>query len=260
MPDQQNQSQGPDSSATQQSQSSTTQDNGTQQTQATESPLDAVYREFNVDAMADDFRTQQRGGTQQQQTQQAVQQQQTVQHVPAADAIPDPVLDAAGFKAWAARQAGNNPEVLQTLRNLHGVVNGIAAERAREREEADIRAAVDTVKKAGFEADDDFIEIALGQQVRKDQRFLKIYANRHQNPAAWNKALGAFANHAKGKFAFKTDANLADNVRAAKNSTQTSQSTASETKAGPLDERFAQAKTPAEFDRAWAEALRGGSY
>jgi len=208
-----------------------------------------VYKEFNVDEMASSFKP----------AQQLEQRQQTQVRTITPDSVPDPLLDANGFKQFQAKQAQSAEETGNHLSKLAGAVQRMQQAQIREQEERDIGAAVQKIKEAGFEAENDFIEIALGQKAKQDARFLAVFNNRGKNPAAWNKALAAVANEMKGKYQFRSDPNLAANVRAAKNSTQTAQTTAADRSGNPLEKRFADLKTPGEFNREW-EALVGRGY
>ncbi len=208
--------------------------------------LDQVYKEFNVEETAANFQPQR----------QQQEPRQTQQQVP--DSVPDPLLDANGFKAYQARQAQVAQKHGDVLSQLTSTVAQMRAEEQRQKEERDIGAAVQKVKEAGFEADNDFIEIALGQKAKQDPRFLAVFNNRGKNPAAWNKALAAVANEMKGKFAFKTDENLASNVRAAKNSTQTTQTTAADTQGNSVEKHFAGIKDPRAFANEWERYVSNG--
>jgi hypothetical protein len=221
-------------------------------TEGAELTLDAVYKEFNVDQVASEFNPQTR--------QAPIQQEQPRQETALPESVPDPLLDANGFKEYQARQALTSKNHEKLLSQLSNHMTQLRVKEVREQEERDIGAAVQKVKEAGFEADKDFIEIALGQKAKQDPRFLAVFNNRQKNPAAWNKALAAVANEMKGKFAFKTDANLADNVRAARNSTKTTQDHPGETSGSSLDKHFAGIKDPTQFSNEWQKLVNGGTY
>lgn len=170
--------------------------------------LDQVYRQFNVEAEAQSF-----------QPQREVQQQAApVKQNPA---VPDPVLDAAGHKAWLAQQSDLTQ---QALSQISEKLSRFERAQVVQREEADIKNAVQKFRQvAGEDVDDDIAEVALGQKARKDPKFLAVYQNRHKNPQAWSAAVSAYANEFKGKHTFKVDSQIAENQRAAKLSTQGSQ-------------------------------------
>lgn len=198
--------------------------------------LDQVYQQFNVEAEAQSF-----------QPQREVQQHAApVQQNPA---VPDPVLDPGGYKAWV----GNQHEFTQkALSQVTQKLSQIERERVVQREEADIKKAVEKFRQvAGSEVDDDVAEVALGQKARKDPRFLTVYQNRHKNPSAWNAAVSAFANEFKGKYSFKSDPQLAENQRAAKLSTQGSQAKQKDDTPSGDAARF-HGKTGRDFDTEWS--------
>lgn len=215
----------------------------TEQPTSTEPTLEQVYTEFKVDDVAQSF-----------QPQPQIQQRQETPTL--AESIPDPVLDSQGFKTW---QASQSKEFRETLSTLKAHQQAMAINEMRRQEESDIKSAVQTVKeKMGGDLDDDFVEIALAQKARKDSKFNAIWQNRHRNPAALRAALNAVGSEFKGKYQFRADPQLTENARAAKQSTQSSQTTKEDTSQNPLERRLNDAKSPAEFDRLWQQAISGG--
>lgn len=215
--------------------------------QASEQTLQDVYKQYNVEDAAAEFQPQRQEPVQQQQPQQPPAQ--------IGSEIPDPVLDQAGFKNWLAAQ---NSTVKQTLAGLTQFQQQMAASELRRQEEADIKSAVQTVKEKIGDIDDDFVEIALGQKARKDSKFLSIYQNRNKNPGAWKAALGAVAAEFKGKYQFRQDSQLTENVRAAKQSTQTSLTAKESASGNPLEEALSAAKTEGERQRVWDQIKNQG--
>ena len=163
--------------------------------------------------------------------------------------IPDPVLDQAGFRSYLAKQ---NTDYSRALSQLTQTQQQLHVAELRRREEADIKSAVSQVReKVGSDMDEDFIEIALGQKARKDPKFHSIYMNRDKNPAAWRAALGAVGNEMKSKYQFRADPQLTENVRAAKQSTQSSLTSRDADNTNPIEKRLTSAKTQADFDSEW---------
>ena len=227
-----------------------TQSTSTEQGTSTEPTLDDVYKKFNVEEAASEFQTQPHQQPQQQ-------PQPAAQPQPALGAeIPDPVLDQAGFRSYLARQ---DQSVKQTLQGLTHFQQQLHIAEMNRREAADIDSAVKRVQeKIGGEVDSDFVEIALGMKARKDSKFKSIYQNRNKNPAAWNAALGAVANELKGKNQFRQDSQLTENVRAAKQSTQTTLTTKQDDSTNSLDSRLANAKSQSEYDQIWQQIRSEG--
>lgn len=212
-----------------------------EQQSSNEQTLEQVYQEFKVDDVAQQFQPQIQ--------QQAPQQQPQY----AAPVVPDPVLDPNGFKAHIGRlEAAPNLSRMA----LHEIAQ-LKQSISRQQEEADIKTAVAKVKeKLGGDVDDDFVEVALGQKARKDSKFASLYANRGRNPQAWNAALAAVGNELKGKYQFRADSQLTENIRAAKQSTQSSLTTKEES-GNSLDKRF-EGKSGRDFDQEWARLIHGG--
>src|SRR4051812_8041527 len=112
--------------------------------------LDDVYKQYNVEEQATSFAPQR--STNQEQ------QQQPKQSV--TPAIPDPVLDPNGYKQWQGQQ---QDLVQQALSSLVGEVTTLKNERKQQREEADIKGAVQSFRKiVGDSVDEDMAEVALG--------------------------------------------------------------------------------------------------
>ena len=232
--------------AEQEQQTSPEQSTSTEAETATQS-LDDVYKQYNVEEAAQEFKPQP-------QAQPAP--QPVAQPAPSGDAIPDAVLDPQGHKAWIAQNAATQNNA---LRAIAGELVQYRTEKAKAAEEADIKSAVTQFKeKLGEDIDDDMAEVALGQKARKDPRFLAVYQNRQKNPAAWKAAVGAYANEFKGKVQFKIDPQIAENQRAAKQSVSGSQSTRNQEPQGD-EARFA-GKTGREFEAEWERYKSQGVY
>lgn len=227
----------------------TQQEPSQEQATSEEVTLDKVYQEYNVEEMARQFRPQATAQEMQPQQRQDIPQQQP--------AVPDPILDADRYKQYVSNQQTEVSSLKQSLKQLQDTFGAIAAQQVKAREEADIKDAVQLVKKAGFEHDDDFIEIALGHKARQDPKFLAVYQGRYQNPKAWRAALGAVANELKNKYAFKTDPQLTENVRAAKSSTS---ATPNKQQTNSLDDYLNSASNQSDWDRRWQEIVSRGRY
>lgn len=213
----------------------------TEQQTSTEPTLDQVYKQFNVEESASSFNPQ---------PQPQPQAQPAPQAQPMGAEIPDPVLDQAGFRSYLAKQ---NTDYSRALSQLTQTQQQLHVAELRRREEADIKSAVSQVReKVGSDLDEDFIEIALGQKARKDPKFNSIYMNREKNPAAWRAALGAVGNEIKSKYQFRADPQLTENVRAAKQSTQSSLTSKDVDDSNPVESRLKNTKSQAEFDREWS--------
>ncbi len=207
--------------------------------------LDQVYQKFNVEETARSFSPQQH-------QEPAAQPAQTAQ--PMGTEIPDPIMDAAGFKAYLAKQSTEHSRALAQLTQTQ---QQLAVGEIRRKNEADVKSAVSQIReKLGADVDDEFIEVQLDYKSRKDPRFMSLFQNRDKNPAAWRAALNAVGNELKSKNQFRSDPQIAENVRAAKQSTQSSlTSRSSGDDSNPIEKRLTAAKTPAEFDQEWRRMM-----
>lgn len=187
-----------------------------------EATLEDVYKTYNVEETAQEFKAQ---PTQQTQTQQPAQPVQD-QHL----SIPDPTLDPAGHKAWAAEQQRNLGTLRQALQGVAGEIHKERVARAQAAEEADIKRAVEQVNQhlGDSKLDPDVVEISLGAEARRDPRFLALWNNRQKNPKAFQEGVKAFANKLGKKFAMRVDPQIAENQRALKEATSTKATTAPE--------------------------------
>jgi len=224
-----------------------TQTPSTEQATSTEAPapevsLDDVAKQFNVDEVAQTFQPQV--------------QQQPQPSITAS--VPDPVLDQAGFRDWASKQ---DQEIKQSLNGLQQFQQRLIAAEVQRREETDLKSAVQTLKGKldGVQVDDDTIEVFLGVQARKEPRLKQLWDQRGKHPQAWNAALNqVIAPRLKKQFTFKTDSQLAENVRAAKQSTSSSLTTKDEPGQNSIEAKLAGAKDPQEFDRIWQGYISTG--
>lgn len=207
------------------------------QQQSSSPSLDDVYKQFNVEEAASSFNPQRE--------QKQEQSQRQTQQTPVA--VPDPVLDPNGYKTWA----GNQHQLLQdALSKVEGQLNSMTVERIRQREEADIKSAVQQFQSvAGEDVDPDLAEIALGHRARKDPKFLAVWQNRGKNPAAFKAAVSALASEFKSKNMMKVDPQIAENQRAAKNSIGSQTKSRADEPAGD-DKRFVN-KSGREFEQEW---------
>jgi hypothetical protein len=184
--------------------------------------LEEVYKEYNVDRVADDFST--RTAPPEQRTETPVRP----------TAVPDPVTDVDGFKNFLSSDIQDRNVIKETLRRVSSQLDQDRMARARSQEEADVKKAVDAIN-ADLKADPDLVEFALAKEARQDSRFLKLWENRAKQPQAWEKALKAVGKKLEGKFQFRADPQLVENQRAVKTA-QSALATAS--KASTDDERL----------------------
>lgn len=168
--------------------------------------------------------------------------------------VPDPVLDPQGHRAWAAQNVQESNLNKQALRQLAGELQNLKQARAVEKEEADIKQAVDAVNQGlDNKLDPDVVEIALGVKARKDPNFMRLWQARGQKPQALQAALKVIAKELGSKYAMKTDPQITENVRALKEATS-GKATSDKSAPNSLHEAMQKAQG-AEFDKLWRQAL-----
>jgi hypothetical protein len=172
-----------------------------------------------------------------------------------APSIPDPIIDADGYRAYMARQAGATEQLTNLIGTISQRIDNFERGQQQQRIEADLKLAVSKVNEV-LKVDPLLAEIALEKMYRTDANFQKIWDNRAKNPGAYEKALGLVAQKLAPTFAVRQDPQLTENQRAAQASTKTMASTAKH----DFDPRFKPLYEPesqAEFDQAWDAFKRG---
>lgn len=198
--------------------------------------LDDIANEFGVEEQAQQFQAQ----PQQRQQEQAPQQYQE-------SGIPDPTYDPDGYTRYMQSQAAQLHQFNQAFEELANKVNGYEQMMAQQKVDADLSQAVNHINQK-LSVEPEMAEVALEIEYRKNPAFKRIWDNREKNPAAFNKALDLISDKWSGKFATRADAQIAENVRAAKTSQQTLASTQQQDK----DEEWS-GLSPAKFERKWRQ-------
>jgi hypothetical protein len=187
-----------------------------------ETTLEDVYKTYNVEETAQEFKAQPQQP--QPQTPQPPVQPVQEQHIP----VPDPTLDPTGYKAWETARYKDQVALRQALTQVAGKLNQYEAAAKQQAEEADIKRAVEQVNQhlGDSKLDPDVVEISLGAEARRDPRFLNLWNNRAKNPKAFQEGVKAFANKLGKKFSMRVDPQIAENQRALKEATSTKATTA----------------------------------
>ncbi len=121
---------------------------------------------------------------------------------------------------------------------------------------SDISSAVDIVNKIVGHENKDWIEFQINQKAKESPGFAKLWENRAQYPAQYNKALVAIGNDLKGKSTESlSDPQLVENQRAVNQSQQSMET--GETSNTPIGDKLANSKDDAEFSALWDGALNG---
>jgi len=195
--------------------------------------LEDISQEFNVEEQVSNFQAQ---------PQQVQQPQDTWQ--------PDPISDPEAWNQYSRQQADSISGLDNTVKSLTEKIQTYEQRLEQERIDADVNNAVAKVnEKLGV--DPDMAEVALRMEYEKNPAFKKIWDNRSQNKAAFNKALGVIADKYSTKFAVKQDHQLTENQLAAKKSLQTMAKTP-QSQSSEWDNLSEQ-----EFAQRWDSMRRG---
>jgi hypothetical protein len=227
----------PTQPSTQQADTSTTQTTQTTTPAPAPAPLEKVYKDFNIEADAAEFKPQP--------TQQPQQQPQQPQIK-----VPDPF--DPNFGAYQAQIATGLTVLNQALAQTKGELTQMQQKLAQERTEADIKQAVGTiVEKTGLKPT--IAEVALQAKAREDPRFLKVWNNRRDNPEAFKRALEAVSDEFKAEYTVRQDPQLVENQRAI----QASRNQMATTQKQSQQDQWAS-MTPAERQAKVQAMIRGG--
>ncbi len=198
--------------------------------------LDDIAQEFSVEEQANNFQAQPEASPNPPQQ---------------GNWAPDPITDPESFNQYSRQQAEGISSLNNTVQELNQRIQSYEDQLAQQKVNADVDMAVAKVnEKLGV--DPDMAEAALWMEYNKNPSFQKIWNNRSQNPAAFDKALAAVADKYSSKFAISQDPQLTENQLAAKQSLKTTQKTPHH---DPNDE-WAKL-SPAEFDQKWNQMRRG---
>lgn len=183
-----------------------------------ETTLDDVYKTYKVEEMAQEFKASPKQEPKEESRQEPV------------VSVPDPVLDKPAYDAFLKGLVKDASNSKQALRKLETQLQERDRAAFQEREEADIRKAVSKVNDHLGEAKlpDDFVEVALGVEAKRDPRFFTVWNNRTKNPQAFDAAVKAFAGKLGKQYSLRADPQIAENQRALREATSTKATTAPE--------------------------------
>lgn len=180
--------------------------------------------------------------------------QQAQQYAPT---IPDPVLDAEGYRRYMHSQSVLASQIQGSLRTMEQRLANFEQTQQQSKVDADVNQAVLKVNEK-LKVDPMLAEIALEKMYRSDASFAKIWDNRAKNPQAFEKALGIVADKLAPMFQVRQDPQLTENQRAA----QASQRSMASTPTKEYDPRLKglyEPESQGEFDQAWEAFKRGMS-
>ena len=166
-------------------------------------PLEKVYKDFNIEEAASQFQPQ---------SPQPAPQQQPQQNQPQAPKF-DPF--DPNFPAHLERISKAATDAQSSLHTTQAQLSQLQQQLHHERVEADIKRAVGTLVE-GTELKPRIAEVAMEAKAREDARFRAIWQNRAKNPAAFGAALKAFKQELQDEYTVRQDPQLVENQRAMK--------------------------------------------
>lgn len=199
-----------------------------------EDTLDSVLKDFPVESVAQNFTATPK------------------RPEPPEVNIPDPSYDPDGFKKEISKFARNDWEVGQKVDQVLSAVEEMKAERQRLAEQTDLNKVVEEIAEAvpALKGKDRVVQGLLGAYAQQDQRIAKVWEQRKQNPAAWNKTLNVLKKEIAKEFDFMADPQLSENVKAAK----ASRDQMATTQKPDANEKWAKAD-PGDFQRMWNQLV-----
>lgn len=162
------------------------------------------------------------------------------------------------IKSFASQTASTTAELQGQVQQLNSQLSEIQQERVNAQVTADINSAVDKVSEASGIDNKKYVEFRLSQYAMENQNFNSLWENRSQFPDKYNQALDAIAHEIKNEMEFKNDPQIAENYRAAQESTANTASVATKEYNNHIEEELANAKTLQERDMIRRKYMMGG--
>lgn len=166
--------------------------------------------------------------------------------------------DESSLNQFAQNTAKDHQELLNRQNTQQAELDAYKAERAEAKFQTDIQSAASKLSDNMTGVDKLTAEILLEREARKDPNFKTIWDTQDTNPKALEAALSIIASREEGKFAMKADPQLAENHRAAQQSTQSNATQTAKEYGNSLEEQLANAKNPNEEAFIWNQIKSGG--
>lgn len=207
----------------------------------TEQSLDDVIAEYNVQPV---------------ETPAVVEQPSTPETPSKVPTTVDP-LDATQFNAYVEQVNTGQSVLTNQLQEMQTELTNYRQERAASQVDADIKQAVTKVNE-GLDLDPRIVRTHLEIAAQEKPGFKKIWDNREQNPAAFEKALGALSREVGSLYEVKQDPALTENHKAVQQSQQSMAGRSStDVSSNPIEATLADTKTEAERAAAWQRITSG---
>jgi len=201
--------------------------------------LDEVISEFNVQAAP------------------AQEVQNNVQEFKPAQSTHIDPYDEGSLNQWATDTRDNQNALQQEVQNLRADADARARADTQKIIDADIKSAVGKITESVEGIDPLMAELYLMKRAEEHSGFKAAWDNRGKDPKAFDAALSAVSNELDGKFQ-RVDTQLAENHRAAQQSTQSNNTQKATEYSSPLEEALANATTEGERQVIWTNAKNLG--
>lgn len=197
-----------------------------------------VAKKYNVDQMVQNFT--------------ATPESRPAQASPQTFTPPDPILNPDQWNQYQASVVQQSVQTQGLMKDLSSKIESLTKEAHQAKLDTEVNRAVSKVNDK-LKVEPLYAEIALEKRYRDDPIFRRIWDNRQVNPKALDEALDVISNELSGVFQVKSDPQLAENLRAAK---QSQRSMATTSKEDSETEKL-MGLNDVEFDREWNRRKRG---
>ena len=201
--------------------------------------LDDVISEFNVQAAP------------------APEVQNNVQEFKPAQSTHIDAYDEESINQWASDTRNNQNALQQEVQNLRKDADARAQADSQKIIDADIKSAVGKITESVEGIDPLMAELYLNKRAEEHDGFRAAWDNRGKDPKAFDAALSAISSELEGKFQ-RVDTQLAENHRAAQQSTQSNNTQKATEYGTPLEEALANATSEGERQVIWHNAKNLG--
>jgi hypothetical protein len=162
-------------------------------------------------------------------------------------------MDENSVKQFQEYVNNSNTALSSQMREMREKLTRYEQHEAELRIETDINEAVKSVND-GLDLNPKLIRTHLELTAQEKPQFKKIWENRHDDQKTYKRALKALQKEISDTYKVRQDPELTETQTAIQQS-QKSMASTSQKKEGSLDEALAGAKSQAEFDRIWRQAI-----
>jgi len=218
----------------------------TEETQSTESgdnvvneTLDDVIATYNVQAPVA------------QESSQQVRNYETPRPVPKLDP-----MDDNSVNQFAEYVSSNTTALDSQIREMRDKLTQFEQKEAELRIEADINKAIESINE-GVGLNPKLVRVHLELAAQEKPAFKKIWENRNNDPATYNRALKAIQKEISDTYSVRQDPELTETQTAIQQSQKSMASSSKGSNKGSAEERL-EGLSGADFDREWARMIGHG--